>query len=84
MVGRNEQAQQHRNRNWQFSYQSVASIKTIIIIRIELVSANYQQPEPLISAANECDTNSDTCCLSINFIVLQYTTSTTVIHAYDN
>ena len=68
--GRNEQSQHHRNMNWQFSDQYFASVKNSIRMRIWLVSANNQQPEPGIPAANECDTNADTCCLGSNFIVL--------------
>ena len=48
-----------------------------------MVSSNHQQPEPVISAENECDTNADTCCLGRNFIVLEYTTRTADVYAYD-
>ena len=47
------------------------------------VSANHQQPKPGVSAANECDTNADTCCLGRNFVVLEYTTRTADVYAYD-
>ena len=48
-----------------------------------MVSSNHQQPEPVISAENECDTNADTCCLGRNFIVLEYTTRTADVYDYD-
>ena len=61
--------------------QSVANVKTIR--RIGSVSANHQQLEPGVSAANECDANADTCCLGRNFVVLDYTNLTEDIYAYD-
>ena len=57
MGGRNEQAQ----RKLLPVGLSVASVKTIKWIGS--VSANHQQPEPGVSAANECETNADICCL---------------------
>ena len=60
---------------------SIVSVKTIR--RIGSVSANHRQPEPGVSAANECDTNADTCCLGKNFVVLEYTTRTADVYAYD-
>ena len=32
---------------------------------------------------NECDTNSDMCCLSKNFIILEYTRCAADVYAYD-
>ena len=61
--------------------QSVASVNNIR--RIGYVLANHQQLEPGVSAANECDTNADTCCLGRNFVVLEYTTRTADVYAYD-
>ena len=81
--GRNEQSQHHRNRKWQFSDRSVATVETSTRRRIGSVSANHQQPEPGISAANECDMNADTCCFGSNFIVLEYTTRTADVFAHD-
>ena len=83
MGGRNEQAKEHRNRNIQFSDRSIASVKTSIRRQIGLVSENHQQPEPVISAANERNTNANTCCLRSNFIVLEYTTRTADVFAHD-
>ena len=77
MGGRNEQAPKKRLPVG----RSVTSVKTIR--RIESVSENHEQPKPGVSAANECDTNVDTCCLGINFIVLEYTTRTADVYAYD-
>ena len=48
-----------------------------------MASANHQHPEPGISAENACNTNADTFCLGTNFIVLEYTTRTTDVYAYD-
>ena len=53
------------------------------MIWIGLVSANHQHPEPGISAANEWDTNSDTCFLGSSFMVLEYNTRTADVYAYD-
>ena len=61
--------------------QFVTSVKNIR--RIGSVLANYQQPKPGVSAASECDTNADTCCLGRNFVVLEYTTRTADIYDYD-
>ena len=48
-----------------------------------MVSENHHQPEPGISAANECYTNAYPCCLGIKFLVLEYTKSTAYVYAYD-
>ena len=40
-------------------------------------------PEPGVYAANEWDTNTDTCCLERNFIVLEYNTGKSGVYAYD-
>ena len=61
--------------------RSVASVKTIR--RIGSILENHQQPKPGVSAANECDTNADTCCLGRNSVVLEYTTRTADVYAYD-
>ena len=45
--------------------------------------ANQQQPKPGVSNANECDANSDTFCLVINLVVLEYTTRTADVNAYE-
>ena len=83
MGGGNKQTQHHRNRNWQFSDRYVSSVKTSIRRRIWSVSENQQHTEPGISAAKKCDRNADTCCLGSNFIVLEYTTRTSYVYAYD-
>ena len=33
-------------------------------------------------AANECDTNADTCCLGKNFVILEFTQRAANIYAY--
>ena len=65
MGGQNEQAQ----RKLLHAVRSVASVKTMRWIGS--VSANHQQPEPGVSAANEFDTNDDTFCLGRNSVVLE-------------
>lgn len=42
-----------------------------------------QEPMPNTVAANEADTNADTCCLGTNFIVLHYTNRVADVYAYD-
>ena len=32
---------------------------------------------------NECDTDADTCCLGMNFVVYAYTTRTAEVSSYD-
>ena len=61
----------------------MASVKTGIRIRIGSVSENRQQPEPEISAASKFNINAYTCCLGRNFIMLEYTTRTANVYAYD-
>ena len=61
----------------------MAGVKTSIRIRIGSVSENCQQPEPGISTANKFNINADTCCLGRKFIVLEYTTRTADVYAYD-
>ena len=51
--------------------------------RIDAVSADQHQPIPNQTAANECDTNADTCCLGKNFVILQYTTRLADVYPYD-
>ena len=40
-------------------------------------------PPPNITAANETDTNADTCCLGQNFIIISYTSRTADVYPYD-
>ena len=40
-------------------------------------------PQPNITAANETDTNADTCCLGQNFIIISYTSRTADVYPYD-
>ena len=42
----------------------------------------HLEPEAGTIAANECDTNADTCCLGKNFIVLEYTQRAADVYAY--
>ena len=41
------------------------------------------EPKPNIVAANECDSNADTCCLGTNFIILKYSKRTADVYPYD-
>ena len=40
-------------------------------------------PQPNITAANETDTNADTCCLGQNFVITSYTSRTADVYPYD-
>lgn len=42
-----------------------------------------QEPLPNTVAANEADSNADTCCLGQNFVVLQYTNRVADVYAYN-
>ena len=54
-------------------------------IRTSTVGSLTRSSEPLpgIAGMNECDSNADTCCLGINFIILEYTHRTVDVYAYD-
>jgi hypothetical protein len=43
----------------------------------------WEDPPANTAAANECDTNADTCCLGKNFVVLHATYRTADVYAYD-
>ena len=45
-------------------------------------SNSHSEPEAGTIAANECDTNADTCCLGKNFIVMEYTQRAADVYAY--
>ena len=51
--------------------------------RIATTTAGHPEPEAGTSAANECDTNADTCCLGANFVILEYTRRTADVYSYD-
>ena len=40
-------------------------------------------PQPNITAANETDTNADTCCLGQNFVIISYTSRIADVYPYD-
>ena len=52
--------------------------------KLAAIRADINQPSPGTMADNECDTNADTCCLGPNFIILNYTTRTADVYAYDS
>ena len=51
--------------------------------RVGAISAAQWEPNPGVQAANECDTNADTCCLGTNWVILEYTRRTADVYAYD-
>ena len=57
----------------------------ITIKRIISTVANtnsHSEPEAGTMAANECDTNSDTCCLGKNLVILEFTQKAADVYAY--
>ena len=50
---------------------------------VQSTSHNTVESEPGTVAANECDTNADTCCLGSNFCVLQHTNRQADVYSYD-
>ena len=45
-------------------------------------SNSHSEPDAGIMAANECDTNADTCCLGKNFVILEFTQRAADVYAY--
>ena len=43
----------------------------------------YQNGKPGTTAMNEADSNADTCCLGVNFVILSYTSRTADVYPYD-
>ena len=78
MGGRNEQAS---NRN----ARRTAAVLTKRRICLSSASRMQRWTNPPVNTAaeNECDTNADTCCLGRNFIVLNSTSQTADVYAYD-
>lgn len=47
-------------------------------------SAKQRASPPNVSAANECDSNADTCCAGTNFVVLQFTNRYADVYPYNS
>ena len=45
-------------------------------------SNTHSEPEAGTMAANECDTNADTCCLGKNFVIPEFTQQSADVYAY--
>ena len=43
----------------------------------------HNDGKPGTTAMNEADSNTDTCCLGVNFVVLSYTSCTADVYPYD-
>ncbi|GAX24495.1 hypothetical protein FisN_18Lu065 [Fistulifera solaris] len=76
--GRNEQAMIRGNRSISYFQltRSTANDRSVQATRSAI-------PQPGVSAANECDSNADTCCTGKNFVVLSYTNRTANVYPYD-
>ena len=48
------------------------------------VGINPNEPTPGASGQNEADSNADTCCLGINFVVLSYTNRVADVYPYND
>ena len=78
--GRNEQERLRRANG-----RGINQVSRIV----RVISANtatqqrVQQPMAGTRAANEMDTNADTCCLGKNFLIMQYTNRSADVYAYD-
>ena len=77
MGGRNEQANNRQLR------RAGAVISKRHVKALTPVLTTWHDPPEHTVAANECDSNADTCCLGTNFVVLQATYRTADVYAYD-
>lgn len=78
--GRNEEVSRRGNRHIAF-FHSTRSVCNVVR---SVNAARHASPQPNVSAANECDSNADTCCAGINFVILQYTNRTADVYPYDS
>ena len=74
MGGRNAQSVQTRR---------LGAVRTSARI-VSRIDSNVQISVPGTSAANEMDSNADTCCLGSNFVILSYTNRTADVFPYDD
>ena len=82
MGGRNEES----SRRGRINLSHVSSIRNEVDPDLDtrhVRSARHSSPKPGIIAANECDSNADTCCAGTNFVVLRYTHRTANVYPYD-
>ena len=79
--GRTEEANR-RGQNRQASH--CYSIRHLRAANREIQSARHVPPPPNVRAANECDSNADTCCAGTNFVVLQHTSRSADVYPYDS
>lgn len=78
--GRNEEAARRGNRH-------IAHLYTVRHDSPDTrqIKSTYQvsHPSPNVTAANECDSNADTCCVGTNFSVIQFTNRYADVYPYD-
>ena len=67
---------------------SVSTVKTTRRSTVQAIAATnsklQKEAKPGTVGINESDSNADTCCLGINFIVLSYTNRTADVYPYDD
>ena len=84
MGGRNEQASL---RTRKAAYGDNRTMESVKILKISSnTSANtyeIDEPERGTVATNELDSNADTCCLGVNFIIMNMTERTADVYPYD-
>jgi uncharacterized membrane protein YgcG len=78
--GRNEEANRRGNRNIAHFH----SVRHVAPVRYEINASRSVPPQPGVAAANECDSNADTCCAGTNFVVMQYTSRFADVYPYDS
>ena len=83
MGDRNEQAAL-RSRNTNGGDRDISVTRTVrkATTNRTIESVDYE-PKPNTKAANESDTNADTCCLETNFISIANTNRTADVYPYD-
>ena len=79
--GRTEEANR-RGQNRQASHYY--SVRHMRAATRETQAARHVPPPPHVRAANECDSNADTCCAGTNFVVLQHTSRSADVYPYDS
>ena len=63
--------------------RSVAKVVTLRVIATNNTRPAIQEPAPGTVADNEMDTNADTTCIGMNFVILSYTQRVAQVFAYD-
>jgi hypothetical protein len=62
----------------------MSAVKTVMKLAQLNTTIEILQPKPNTIAANEMDSNADTCCAGSNFIVLALTRRTADVYRYDS